>query len=121
MGTKNGPMSINATTFHEEDTLVITLKRPHAGQLAIKAPGKRYYFLAADTAELVFPCMTSRDFRPTTRVKFRVGDLTAIPFALGHTENERVFHTSGTYELILGDDLQHDLGNSYRLPIAFSN
>jgi hypothetical protein len=84
---------------------------PHAQYLGIVDPdGKFFYvvFPAANAVAKLTPLVTSEQFISMRSLKISSQNFKADPYIYGVMENQPVFNKSGTYRVVLGEDLHTD-------------
>ena len=93
------------------DTLTLKLGPGHGSELAIKRESDETSFILVvdDPTPQLKLIMTREEFKKTNLVKIRT-DITAFAHSMSHSGIEKVFSSSGYYEIFISDILESELG-----------
>ena len=96
--------------LRENDALELSMKTPHGGYLGVVAPDEFWFLLIYPNPESERPSMMSAQrFRQLNRLTLPVATTRAAPRMHGHQRPVRVFHKTGDYKILIGENLlSHD-------------
>jgi hypothetical protein len=109
--TTTMPMRASSSVVYKGESIHLQFTTPHAGYLGIIDPdGKFFYvvFPASCATGKLQPLVDSESFCGLSSLSLPTGTLKADPYTYGVYENQPVFTKSGTYRIILGDNLSVD-------------
>ncbi len=101
---KSADLVISPVNLSPGDKLTLKMPLPHPGNLAIRSPEGRMYYLH-DPASKVFMEL-AQDFSEVNEVKLEVSRLTAAYWSDGEKKHGLVFKTPGKYMVYIADDLE---------------
>jgi hypothetical protein len=106
-----GTMEVPQETVYRGDMINLRFSVPHGAHLAIRDPKGRFFYVvfpAAQATAGLKPLIDSETFVRRAELSFRADQLTGDPYTHGINKNQPVFTVSGTYTLIMGDNLAVD-------------
>lgn len=102
--------------YHLGDTIELHLAKEHPAELAIKNPKGDFYYLVYDkrlpTIPGGKPIMGQETFKATEVLRFPTTSFAANPHDVRFKGNKKVFTQSGTYIILLSDNLSTDDGTT---------
>ena len=105
------PMRATTTLVYKGENIHLEFSTPHPGYLGIIDPDGRFFYVvfpASCAVGKLQPLVDSESFGRLNSLDIRTGSLKADPYTSGIYENQPVFTKSGTYRIILGDNLSVD-------------
>jgi hypothetical protein len=115
------PLSCEPKKLRPGDTLILQFRLPHPKELAIRAPGNVWYFLVYEPDKNTpQPAVDKAAFAQMREMRLPVRTAEGTPWAAGKTKNGRIFQQSGTYEVVLTDNLESEGVPAFRCRITFA-
>jgi hypothetical protein len=105
---------INSTVVEKDDIIKIRLKKSHENQLAVKTPEGKFYFIAMSPKEQMNAIYSSEEFQNLKSIELNVNSLKLVPYQYQKVEKERVFNKKGTYQFMLSENLETEVGAKIR-------
>jgi hypothetical protein len=98
-------------TLSKGDTLSLKFQRPHGGDLAIRDPDSKLFFLVYAFSNAEKPSLVDwNKFKQMTEIKIITDKTKAAPWVDSIKTNQLIFSKPGLYEVQLSENLETDDG-----------
>lgn len=106
------PLTCMPEALQPGDTLVLSFTAPHPSELAIRAPGRTWYFLVyepdSNSPEGFHPIVSKAEFKGLSELKLPVNTAKGSPWKMNRIQNERIFTRPGEYQVYLSEVLESE-------------
>jgi hypothetical protein len=110
-------MWVTDKDYYLDDTIIVHLAVPHPKELAIRTPSGGFYYLVypkdLHTIPQGKPMYSVAEFQKINKLVFSPGKSRGNPHDVQFKGNQLIFKKSGTYELLMSENLSTDDGTPF--------
>jgi hypothetical protein len=107
-------------TLFKGDTLTIKFKTPHSRDLGIITPDNKFFFLVYGFNDPKKPSLVDwNEFADIDTLQIITDKTKANPWNASVTENQIIFTKTGSYEILLSENLETDDGTPFEIDTVY--